>query len=99
MGYTKAITNTKGGSSMASTNINVRTDTLLKAKAQAVLESVGLDMSTAINVFLHQIVNKNGIPFEISTPEKKPIEFGKFKGEIWMADDFDAPMEEFEEYM
>jgi DNA-damage-inducible protein J len=63
---------------MASTNINVRTDTLLKAKAQAVLESVGMDMSTAINVFLHQIVNKNGIPFEIAAPEKKTIKFGEY---------------------
>jgi len=25
--------------------------------------------------------------------------FGCLKGKIWMADDFDAPMEEFEEYM
>jgi DNA-damage-inducible protein J len=84
---------------MASTNINVRTDTLLKAKAQSILESVGLDMSTAINVFLHQIVYKNGLPFEISAPEKKTIKFGEYKGQVWMADDFDAPMEEFEEYM
>lgn len=24
---------------------------------------------------------------------------GKYKGEIWMADDFDAPLEDFAEYM
>ena len=84
---------------MAATNINVRTDSELKAKAQSVLESVGLDMSTAINVFLHQIVYKNGIPFEISNPTQKTIEFGKYKGQIWMSDVFEEPMEEFKEYM
>lgn len=25
--------------------------------------------------------------------------FGQGKGEIWMADDFDAPLEDFKEYM
>jgi len=25
--------------------------------------------------------------------------FGKGKGEVWMADDFDAPLEDFKEYM
>ncbi len=84
---------------MAATNINVRTDSELKAKAQAILESVGLDMSTAINVFLHQIVYKKGIPFEITNPTQKSIEFGKYKGQIWMSDDFNEPMEEFKEYM
>ena len=39
---------------MAATNINVRTDSELKAKAQSVLADLGLDMSTAINVFLNQ---------------------------------------------
>jgi DNA-damage-inducible protein J len=84
---------------MATTNINIRTDSELKAKAQAVLETVGLDMTTAINVYLHQIVYKKGIPFEISSPKKKTVEFGKYKGQIWMSDDFDEPMEEFKEYM
>jgi hypothetical protein len=31
-------------------------------------------------------------------PTKVP-KLGCLEGEIWMADDFDAPMEEFEEYM
>jgi DNA-damage-inducible protein J len=84
---------------MAATNINVRTDSELKAKAQSILESVGLDMSTAINIYLNQIVYKRGIPFEITSPNKKTVEFGRLKGQIWMSDDFDAPMEEFEEYM
>jgi len=51
---------------MAATNINIRTDNDLKAKAQSVLADLGLDMSTAINLFLHQIVYRQAIPFEIA---------------------------------
>lgn len=32
-------------------------------------------------------------------PKEKPIPFGKFKGKIHMADDFDAPLEDFKDYM
>jgi hypothetical protein len=28
-----------------------------------------------------------------------PYGFGCMKGKMWMADDFDAPLEDFEEYM
>ena len=35
------------------------------------------------------------------TKEKslKEREFGCLKGQIWMADDFDAPLEDFKDYM
>jgi len=82
---------------LATTNINIRTDSVLKANAQSVLAGLGLDMSTAINVFLNQIVYKQAIPFEISKPPKSQIRFGGWEGKIWMAPDFNAPMEEFEE--
>ena len=32
------------------------------------------------------------------TDERRP-QFGSAKGRIWMSDDFDAPLEEFKEYM
>lgn len=84
---------------MATTNINIRTDSELKAKAQAVLSELGLDMSTAINVFLKQVVYKNAIPFEITKPVKKTAKLGGWEGKITLSDDFNAPMQEFEEYM
>ena len=84
---------------MATTNINIRTDSELKAKAQAVLSELGLDMSTAINVFLTQVVYKNAIPFEITKPVKKTAKLGGWEGKITLSDDFNAPMPEFEEYM
>ena len=84
---------------MSTTNINIRTNSELKSKAQAVLSDLGLDMSTAINVYLNQIVYKQAIPFNISKHPKKTAKLGGWEGEIYMSDDFNEPMEEFKEYM
>ena len=83
---------------MAATNINIRTDSELKAKAQVILSDLGLDMSTAINVFLTQIVYRQAIPFNIAKNIDKTAKLGGWEGKIKMADDFNEPMEEFREY-
>lgn len=49
------------------TTIQVRSNAKVKKSAQHVLEKLGLDLSTAINMYLVQIVEKQGIPFEIIT--------------------------------
>jgi addiction module RelB/DinJ family antitoxin len=54
---------------MASTNINVRVDSELKANAQDVLGNLGMDLSTAISVYLKQIVYNKAIPFPIAEPK------------------------------
>jgi DNA-damage-inducible protein J len=54
---------------MSSTNINIRVDSDLKANAQEVLGNLGMDLSTAISVFLKQIVYQRAIPFVISEPK------------------------------
>ena len=61
---------------MPSTNINVRIDRDLKAKAQNVLTDLGLDMTTAINVFFNQIVYTQSIPFEIAKQKAKQPRLG-----------------------
>ena len=86
------------------TNINVRADSEIKSKAQDIFASLGLDMSTAINMFLRQTVRQNDIPFVLTTapmPKKRSREemFGFLRGEYKIADDFDAPLEDFMEYM
>jgi DNA-damage-inducible protein J len=79
---------------MATTNINIRTDSELTAKSQAVLRDLGLDMSTAINVFLSQIVNRQATPFEIAKPsvKTKTAKLGGWEGKIAMSADFNKPM-------
>ncbi|OGJ63895.1 hypothetical protein A3C37_03165 [Candidatus Peribacteria bacterium RIFCSPHIGHO2_02_FULL_53_20] len=49
------------------TTIQVRTEDKTKKAAQLILRKLGLDLSTAINIYLVQIIEKNGIPFEILT--------------------------------
>ena len=46
--------------------INIQVDSDLKKDATMVLTDLGLSMSTAITLFLKQVVKKNGIPFEVS---------------------------------
>lgn len=50
---------------MATTNINVRVDSVLKQDAEALFSDLGLTMSSAINMFLRSAINHNGIPFEV----------------------------------
>lgn len=50
---------------MAMSNINIRIDAEKKAKAQELFSSLGMDMSTAINLFIQQALDFNGIPFII----------------------------------
>ncbi len=50
---------------MATTNINVRVDSELKKKAEELFNDLGLNMSTAITMFLKSSVSYEGIPFEI----------------------------------
>ena len=50
---------------MATTNINVRVDSALKLEAEALFADLGLNMSSAINMFLRSAINYNGIPFEV----------------------------------
>ncbi|MBO5295921.1 MAG: type II toxin-antitoxin system RelB/DinJ family antitoxin [Clostridia bacterium] len=47
-----------------STNITIDSDT--KAKAHELFADFGLDLSTAINIFLRQAIRENAIPFPIT---------------------------------
>lgn len=50
---------------MSTTNINVRVDSELKQSAEALFTDLGLNMSTAITMFLRAAVSHDGIPFEV----------------------------------
>ncbi len=50
---------------MAMTNINIRTDKDLKEQAEFIFSELGLNMTTAINIFLRAAVRENGIPFPV----------------------------------
>lgn len=52
------------------TNISIRMDAELKAAAEALFEELGMNLSTAFNIFVRQSLREGGIPFMIS--EGKP---------------------------
>ena len=60
---------------MATTNISIRMDTELKAQADELFAELGMNLSTAFNIFVRQSLREGGIPFEIRTdrPNKETI--------------------------
>ena len=48
---------------MATTNLNIRTDKEIKEQAEQIFSDLGLNMTTAVNMFLRSTIRENGIPF------------------------------------
>ena len=98
--------------------LQVRMDDNMKVAADSLFNSLGLDTSTAVRIFISASLDNNGLPFEVrrkvpnqDVTEKiaslhkivadikpRPV-FGSGKGKMWIADDFDAPLDELKEYM
>lgn len=53
---------------MATTPTQIRIDTNIKKEATDLFSSLGLDMSGAVNIFLHQCVLRGGLPFAVEVP-------------------------------
>ncbi len=53
---------------MAAISTNIKIDPALKQESQALFESFGLSLSTAVNMFLRQAVREQAIPFRVGTP-------------------------------
>ncbi len=55
--------------------INVRVEENTKKEVDEILETLGINMSTAIDLFLHQVLLNRGLPFEVkvqpNTPNKR----------------------------
>ncbi len=64
----------KGVDYMATSNINVRVDSEIKSMSTDILNSLGLDMTTAINIYLRKIIDSNGIPFPVQRRFNKETE-------------------------
>ena len=71
---------------MATTPTQVRIDSDIKKAATELFDNLGIDMSSAVNMFLHQCVLRGGIPFSIEMPQytTKTLEA--------MADVFNVPL-------
>ena len=56
---------------MSTVPTQIRIDRDIKEQAGALFSGLGLDMSGAVNMFLHQCVLRGGIPFSIEMPHYK----------------------------
>jgi DNA-damage-inducible protein J len=54
---------------MGTSSMNIRMDSEVKAQAQALFAQFGLDMTTAVNIFLRQALSERAIPFRIAEPD------------------------------
>ena len=47
------------------TNLNIRIDKSIKDQAEEIFNELGLNMTTAVNMFLKTAIREHGIPFEL----------------------------------
>lgn len=52
--------------SKADTSMTIRMNRDVKQQAQQIFNDLGMDMTTAINVFLRQAISHNGFPFDVT---------------------------------
>ena len=57
------------------TNISIRMDTELKTEADALFAELGMNLSTAFNIFVRQSLREGRIPFDVSLnkPNKETV--------------------------
>ncbi len=67
-------------------NIFARVEPEIKEQAEHVLEQLGIPMSSAIGLFLRQVVLQRGIPFDVKLPQTKPLAIGSLSDEHFNAE-------------
>ncbi|MBQ7794287.1 MAG: type II toxin-antitoxin system RelB/DinJ family antitoxin [Clostridia bacterium] len=55
---------------MATTSVTMRVDCDDKARAEQIFNALGLNMSTAFNMFIKQTIRCDGIPFDVTLKDK-----------------------------
>ncbi len=54
---------------MATTNFSIRLDNNLKKQSEALYGELGLNLTTAINIFLRKSLSVGGLPFDVRIEE------------------------------
>ncbi len=55
-------------------SLNIRTTEEIKRGAEDIFKGLGLNMSAAVNLFLKQVINCNGIPFDLRLPNQTTLD-------------------------
>ena len=88
-----------------SVQVSTRIDEATKKQFDSVCEGIGISSSNALSMFIKGVINYKGIPFNPVVPQEqghkmsREAVFGCMRGQFKMADDFDAPLDDFKEYM
>ncbi len=56
---------------MSTVQTQIRIDSNVKKQANDLFSALGLDMSSAVNLFLHQCILRGGLPFSVEMPKYK----------------------------
>lgn len=70
------------GKTAETVSLQVRIPVSLRNDADSILENIGLDMASAIRVYLKKIVKTKRIPFDLSVEEEPVAEIIPVDGEI-----------------
>ena len=54
---------------MATSPTQIRIDSNVKTEANELFKKLGIDMSSAVNIFLRQCVLHGGLPFKVESPK------------------------------
>jgi addiction module antitoxin, relB/dinJ family len=82
---------TKEALYMATTNLNIRTDKEIKVQAEEIFSELGLNMTTAINMFLRTAIREHGIPFELKLDVPNDVTLAAIEEGRRMMSDPSAP--------
>ncbi|MDS5777741.1 type II toxin-antitoxin system RelB/DinJ family antitoxin [Streptococcus pneumoniae] len=58
---------------MSKMSISIRLDSEVKEQTQQVFSNLGMDMTTAINIFLRQAIQYQGLPFDVRLDENRKL--------------------------
>lgn len=57
----------------ADATLTIRTNRTLKKEVGKILNRLGLNHSTAVNMFYHRVLAERGIPFDVKIPNKETL--------------------------
>ena len=58
---------------MTKTSMSICLDSEVKEQAQLVFNHLGMDMTTAINIFLRQTIQYQGLPFDVKLDDHEKL--------------------------
>ncbi|MGN0302202.1 MAG: type II toxin-antitoxin system RelB/DinJ family antitoxin [Anaerotardibacter sp.] len=79
---------------MATSNVTIRMDENFKRQADEVLNEMGMNFTTAVNIFTRQVIRERKIPFEVTTGSaKNTIDTKAVKAAVDFAEEYSIVFE------